>query len=283
MTSPTPQIRLRQVTSAYWIATFDQGPVNLIDPGTIRELDALVTRVETDPDVRVIVFESADPDFYLAHYDVLVDKRETMSMPPGRSGMHPWLDVLTRLSRVPAVTVASIRGRARGAGSEFVLACDVRFASRERAVLGQFEVGIGAGPGGGPTARLPRLVGRGRALEILLGADDFPGELAERYGYVNRAVPDAELDSFVDAFARRIAGFDKRAVAETKAFVDAASLPEDAEFPAALDSFFASVARGSTRERVIGLVGEGLQQRGHVELDLGRRAGRHDGDGSRAG
>jgi enoyl-CoA hydratase/carnithine racemase len=283
MTSATPQIRMRQVSSAYWIATFDHRPINLIDPDTIRELDALVTRLEVDPDVRVIVFDSADPDFYLAHYDVLVDKQETISMPRGRSGMHPWLDVLTRLSRLPAVTVASIRGRARGAGSEFVLACDVRFASRERAVLGQFEVGIGAVPGGGPMARLPRLVGRGRALEILLGADDFPGELAERYGYVNRAVPDNELDAFVDAFARRIAGFDKRAIAGTKAFVDAASLPEDAEFPAALDSFFESVARDGTRQRVIGLVGEGLQQHGDVELDLGRRVGRHDHDESRAG
>jgi enoyl-CoA hydratase/carnithine racemase len=283
MTSATPQIRMRQVSSAYWIVTFDHRPINLIDPDTIRELDALVSRLEADPDVRVIVFDSADPDFYLAHYDVLVDKQETISMPPGRSGMHPWLDVLTRLSRLPAVTVASIRGRARGAGSEFVLACDVRFASRERAVLGQFEVGIGAVPGGGPMARLPRLVGRGRALEILLGADDFPGELAERYGYVNRAVPDNELDAFVDAFARRIAGFDKRAIAETKAFVDAASLPEDAEFPAALDSFFESVARDGTRQRVIGLVGEGLQQHGGIELDLGRRVGRHDHDESRAG
>jgi len=144
------QISLLQHTPAYWRATFDYPPINVIGPATILELDALISRLETDPSVRVIVFDSANPEFYLAHYDMFVDKATTMAMKPGRSGMHPWLDVLTRLSRVPAATIACIRGRARGAGSEFALACDMRFASREKAVLGQFEVGVGAVPGGGP-------------------------------------------------------------------------------------------------------------------------------------
>jgi enoyl-CoA hydratase/carnithine racemase len=179
------QIRVERRSGAYWRARFEHPPINLIDPRTIAELDSLATQLETDPDVRVIVFESADPEFFLAHYDVLVDKAVSVAMKPGPTGLHPWPDVLLRLSRAPVVSIASLRGRARGAGSEFALACDVRFGSRERCILGQFEVGVGAVPGGGPMARLARLVGRGRALEILLSADDFPGDLAERYGYIN--------------------------------------------------------------------------------------------------
>jgi len=265
----TNQIRVDMRSPGYWTATFDHPPINLIDPETIYELDALVNKLETDPDLRVVVFNSASPEFYLAHYDVLVDKAVTASMKPGRTGMHPWLDTLVRLSRAPVVSIASIRGRARGAGSEFVLACDIRFASREKAVLGQFEVGIGAVPGGGPMARLPRLVGRGRALEILLGANDFSGELAERYGYVNRAIPDDELDGFVDAFAQRLAQFDKRAIAETKGFVDQTTLPADAEFPPALTAFFNSVQRPETGKRAKALLQMGLQQRSEAELRLG--------------
>jgi enoyl-CoA hydratase/carnithine racemase len=118
--------------------------------------------------------------------------------------------MLARLSRAPVASIASIRGRATGVGSELALACDMRFASREKAILSQWEVGAGLVPGGGPMARLPRLIGRGRALEVLLSADDIDGDLAERYGYVNRSLPDAELDGFVDALARRIASFDSR-------------------------------------------------------------------------
>jgi enoyl-CoA hydratase/carnithine racemase len=274
----SPQIRLTKRTPAYWAATFDHPPINLIDPDTIRQLGQLVAEIETDPDVCVVVFDSADPDFFLAHYDVAVPKAITVSMEPGRSGMHPWLDTLVRLSRAPIVSIASIRGRARGAGSEFVLACDIRFASRERAVLGHFEVGIGAVPGGGPMARLSRLIGRGRALEVLLGADDFPGDLAERYGYVNRAVPDAELEAFVDSFARRLAGFEKRAIAETKAFVDQVSLPPDSEFPPALKAFFDSVAQPETRQRSVALLQRGLQQRTDVEMSLGKEVARYASD-----
>ena len=124
--------------------------------------------------------------------------------------------MLARLSRAPVVSIASIRGRATGVGSELALASDMRFASREKAILSQWEVGAGLVPGGGPMARLPRLIGRGRALEVLLSADDIDGDLAERYGYVNRSFPDAELDGFVDALATRISSFDKEALAETK-------------------------------------------------------------------
>lgn len=270
------QIEVSSPAPGYWRARFSNPPINLVDPDTIGELSRLLGRLEDDPEPRVVVFDSADPDFFLAHYDVLADKARTAAMAPGPTGMHPWLDVLARLSRAPVVSVAAIRGRARGAGSEFVLACDIRFASAEKAILGQFEVGVGAVPGGNPMARLAGLVGRGRALEVVLGADDFPGALAERYGYVNRALPDAELDAFVDRFARRIAGFDKAALAEAKTFVDAVSLPDDALFPPALAAFFRSTARPETRERMARLLERGLQRRSALELELGRRVAEPD-------
>jgi enoyl-CoA hydratase/carnithine racemase len=252
-------------------AIFNNPPINLVDPDTISELSALIEKLETDPEIKVIVFESGDPDFFLAHYDVLVDKARTATMAKGPTGMHPWLDVLVRLSRAPVVSIASIRGRARGAGSEFALSCDIRFASAEKAVLGQFEVGVGVVPGGNPMARLAGLMGRGRAIEVVLGADDFPGALAERYGYVNRAIPDADLDAFVDRFARRIAGFNKDALADAKRFIDESSLPGDELFPPALDQFFISSKRPTTRARMTKLLEEGLQKRSDVELNLGQR------------
>ena len=143
--------------------------------------------------------------------------------------MHAWLDLLVRLSRAPVVSIASIRGRVRGAGSEFVLACDLRFASRENALLGQFEVGTGVVPGSGPMAQLSRLVGRGRALEILLVADDLDGPRAERYGYVNRVIADDQLDDEVDEIASRLARFDHDAIARTKSYVDQVTLPADSD------------------------------------------------------
>src|SRR5262249_28790477 len=158
------------------------------------------------------------------------------------TGLHPLPDALVRLTRMPVVSIALIRGRATGVGSELALACDMRFASREKAILSHFEVGAAVVPGGGPMARLPRLMGRGRALEVLLGAEDIRGDLAELYGYVNRALPDAELDGFVDALANRIASFDKRALRDTKRLTNDASLPPDVEIAAGWDACAASLA-----------------------------------------
>ena len=183
-----------------------------------------------------MVFRSDKPGYFMAHWDALADNARVAGMQPGPTGLHPYLDNFVRLSRLPAATISEIRGRARGAGSEFVLATDIRFAS-ETAILGQFEVGLGAIPGGGPMARLGRLAGRGRALEILLGGDDIPAVLAAQYGYVNRVIPDAEIEGFTDAFARRIAAFDKVAVAGIKKLVDVATLPEDTEFAPGLQAF----------------------------------------------
>jgi enoyl-CoA hydratase/carnithine racemase len=207
--------------------TFDHPPINAVTATTVAELAELVGLIESDPDLNVVVFDSANPDFYLAHYDTENDPGRTAALGVGPTGMHAWLDLLVRLSRAPAVSIASIRGRVRGAGSEFVLACDLRFASRENALLGQFEVGTGVVPGGGPVARVSRLVGRGRALEILLVADDLDGPRAEQYGYVNRVIADEELDDEVDAIASRLARFDHDAIARTKSYVDQVTLPAE--------------------------------------------------------
>jgi enoyl-CoA hydratase/carnithine racemase len=216
----------------------------------------------------VVVLTSANPDYFGAHYDTEGDPGRTVSMPPGPTGMHPWLDLTARLSRAPVLSIASIRGRARGAGSELALAADIRLAG-DRAILAQFEVGTGVVPGGGPLARLPRLVGRGRALEILLVADDLDAATAERYGYVNRVVPDADLEAETDRMARRVASFDKQAIAEAKALVDAASLPDDAELPPALAAFFASSARPATLARFAALRERGYGSDGELERRLG--------------
>jgi enoyl-CoA hydratase/carnithine racemase len=212
---------------SYCRVTFDHQPINTITATTVVELSELVDLIEQDLDLNVVVFASANPDFYLAHYDTEHDPGRTAALPVGPSGMHAWLDLLVRLSRAPAVSIASIRGRARGAGSEFVLACDLRFASRENALLGQFEVGTGVVPGGGPMARLSRLVGRGRALEILLVADDLDGPRAEQYGYVNRVIADDRLDDEVDEIASRLARLDHDAIARTKSYVDQVTLPAE--------------------------------------------------------
>jgi enoyl-CoA hydratase/carnithine racemase len=261
-------IAVERVTPQYWRVTFDHGPINTITADTVAELSRLVDEIERDEHLTVVVFTSANPEFFLAHYDTEGDPAKTLSMPPGPTGMHPWLDVTARLSRAPVVSIASIRGRARGAGSEFVLAADIRLAG-DNAILGQFEVGTGIVPGGGTIARLPRLIGRGRALEVLLVADDIDAALAERYGYVNRVVPDDQLDEETDRIARRLESFDKQAIAETKALVDVASLPDDAELAPALSAFFASAGRPGAQTRVAALAAHGYGQDSELERRLG--------------
>jgi enoyl-CoA hydratase/carnithine racemase len=219
--------RVDRRSTGYCRVTFDHPPINTLTATTVTDLSELVGLIEEDADLNVVVFDSANPDFYLAHYETEHDAGRTAALPASPTGMHRWLDLLVRLSRAPVVSIASIRGRVRGAGSEFVLACDLRFASRENALLAQFEVGTGVVPGGGPTAWLPRLVGRGRALEILLLADDLDGPRAELYGYVNRAIADDRLDAEVDAMAVRLARFDHDAIARTKSYVDHVTLPPD--------------------------------------------------------
>jgi enoyl-CoA hydratase/carnithine racemase len=170
------------------------------------------------------------------------------------------MDTFVRLTKSPVASIAKIRGCVRGGSSEFVLACDMRFASRENTRIGHPEVGVGVHPGGGGTERLPHLVGRGRALEIVLSANDFDGDTAERYGYVNRSLPDAELDSFVDALARRIASFDRAAIATAKRLVNEVSLPSADRLLDAITSFGNALTWPETLQRVQTVLKLGLQR-----------------------
>ena len=267
------EIRLARRSPTYWQVTFDHPPLNIFGPETIPQLNEIITALETDEHVKVVVFDSAVEGFFLTHYDFLARLEDLTGLPPGPTGLQPLPDMLVRLSRAPVVSIALIRGRATGVGSELALASDMRFASREKAILSQWEVGVGLVPGGGPMARLPRLMGRGRALEVLLGADDMRGDLAELYGYVNRSLPDADLDGFVDALATRIASFDKRAIIETKRLVNAASLPPDVEIAAGWDACLASMVRPAAQERIKTLMERGFHKPGDAENRLGYYVG----------
>jgi enoyl-CoA hydratase/carnithine racemase len=211
----TKQILLTRRSPAYWRVTIDNPPINVMGPEMVRQFQEVINALETDEHVRVVVFDSAVDDYFLNHSDFLAKLEDLTAMPAGPTGLPPWPDFLVRLTRAPVVSIALIRGRATGNGSEITLACDMSFASREKAILSQWEVGVGMVAGGGPMARLPQLIGRNRALEVLLGSDDIRGDQAEAYGYVNRALPDTDLDGFVEVLATRIAGFDKWAIAHT--------------------------------------------------------------------
>jgi len=259
VTESTAPLRIIEETPAYWRVVFDYPPFNVVDATLFQGLQDLLARMDVSPSLRVIVFESASPEFYLSHFD-LTGKTGNITTAVGPSGLPILADTFVRLSRSAVASIAKIRGCVRGVSSEFVLACDMRFASRENTLLGQPEVGVGVHPGGGGTERLPHLVGRGRALEIVLGANDFDGETAERYGYVNRALPEAELDGFVDALARRIASFDQRAVAAAKNLVNQVSLPSADQVLNALNSFQTALTWPEAQRRIQGLVRRGLQQ-----------------------
>jgi enoyl-CoA hydratase/carnithine racemase len=269
LAKPSTRFTVTRCSPSLWRVTFHNPPINLIDPVMVVELHRLLNEIEQDKEVAVVMFDSADPDFFLAHYDIAADASAYDALPAAPSPLHHWSDFLIRLGKSQAVTITALRGRARGAGSEFALATDIRFASRERAVLGQFEVGIGAIPGGGPSTRLPGIVGRGRAFEILFGGEDFDGELAERYGYVNRALPDAEFVKFVDAFAERVSRFDLLALADIKRFVNAASLPADNTLTAEMDAFVEAAARPAMSSIVQQAFEQGFQQRSALELNVG--------------
>ena len=256
--SATP-LRIIEETPAYWRVVFDYPPFNIVDAIIFQGLQDLLARMDASPGLRVVAFESADPEFYLSHFD-LTGKTGNITTAVGPSGLPILTDTFVRLTKSPVVSIAKIRGCVRGASSEFVLACDMRFASRENTRLGQPEVGVGVHPGGGGTERLPHLVGRGRALEIILGAGDFDADTAERYGYVNRALSDAELDGFVDALARRIASFDRRAVAAAKHLINQVSLPSADHLLGALNSFLTSLTWPEAQQRIEILLRRGLQR-----------------------
>ena len=266
------QIRVVRRSPAYWRVTIDNPPINVMGPEMVREFQELINALEADEHVRVVVFDSAVEDYFLNHSDFFAKLEDLTSMPAGPTGLPPWPDFLARLTRAPFTSIALIRGRATGNGSELTLACDMSFASREKAIFSQWEVGVSLVAGGGPMARLPRLMGRNRALEVLLSSEDIRGEQAEAYGYVNRALPDADLDAFVEAFATRIAGFDKWAIANTKRLVNT-SLPPDVELAAGWDACMASIGRPAAQERIKALMAIGFHKPGDVENRLGYHIG----------
>src|SRR5260221_2328252 len=263
-TNPAAPVRVIEETSAYWRVVFDYPPFNIVDTTIFEGLQDLLVRMDTSQSLRVVIFESASPDFYLAHFD-LTGKTGNITTAVGPSGLPILMDTFVRITKSPVVSIAKIRGCVRGVSSEFVLACDMRFASRENTRLGQPEVGVGVHPGGGGTERLPHLVGRGRALEIILGANDFDGDTAERYGHVNRALPDAELDGFVDALARRIASFDRRPIAAAKNLINQVSLPSVDRLLDGLNSFTTALTWPETQRRFQALAKRGLGQPGEME------------------
>src|SRR6476620_2292636 len=257
-------IQVIEETPANWRVVFDYPPFNILDATIFAGLQDLLLRMDASPKLRVVVFESAIPDFYLAHFD-LTGKTRNITTAVGPSGLPMLMDTFVRLTKSPVVSIAKIRGCVRGGSSEFVLACDMRFASREKTRLGQPEVGVGVHPGGGGAERLPPLVGRGRALEIILSANDFDGDTAERYGYVNRALPDAELDSFVDALARRIASFDRSAIAAAKNLINQVSLPSADRLLDSFTSFGTALTWPEAQQRIQTLLERGLQRDGDFE------------------
>jgi enoyl-CoA hydratase/carnithine racemase len=200
------------------------------------------------------------------------------SVSPDRARAAGWVATIAvrpgwQLSELPVVTIAKLRSRARGAGSELALACDMRFAARENAILGQPEAGFGTSPGAGGVQHLARLLGRGRAMEAILGADDFDAETAERYGWINRALPDADLDAFVARLARRIASFPTEAVRSTKQVLNELTLPGADAIRADARRFHQLVGSDTVRARAATLFAQGLQTSGPLELDLGDRIG----------
>jgi enoyl-CoA hydratase/carnithine racemase len=246
-----------------WTVTFSNPPINMFVPATIVELGTIMTELESDPSVKVVVFQTGNPDFFVAHLDVAkaAERPEVLGF---------WRDFVVRLASAPVVSIAKIRGRTRGIGNEFVLACDMRFASRQSAIFGNPEVGVGLVPGGGALEWLPRLIGRSRALEFVLSADDFDADIAERYGWVNRTLDDDDLDAFVDTLVQRLTSFDRETLGAAKAQINRFGMPTAAEIQSSIDMFFPALASpgGQARRAKLRTLAYGVPS--DFELNFGR-------------
>ena len=257
------QFNVDRTYTGRWTITFNNPPINMFLPSTIDELRALMTELEADPSVKVVVFQSANPDFFTAHLDVAkaAERPEVLGL---------WRDFVLRLSSTPVVSIAKVRGRTRGIGNEFVLACDMRFASRQNALFGQPEIGVGLVPGGGALEWLPRLVGRSRALEVVLSGDDFDADIAERYGWVNRSLDNDNLDSFVDTLALRLASFDRETLSAAKAQINRFGTPTTTELQSSNDLLFPMLALPGAQARRAKIRNIGYGVRSDFELNFGR-------------
>ena len=241
-----------------WV-TIDHPPINLFDLVLIQEMDRIGRALEGDDAVRVVVLQSANPEFFIAHADVTLIQRLPKNVPPKPTVLGGFHQMVERFRTMPKATIGKIEGRARGGGSELLLSLDMRFGAIGRAILGQPEVAVGILPGGGGTQRLPRLMGRGRALEVILGGQDFPAELAERYGYINRALPADALGPFVEQLAHRIASFPASAIALAKAAVHAAELPTVEGLLEEAHYFNQTLATPEAQERMAAFMAAGGQ------------------------
>ncbi|HEV2424510.1 MAG TPA: enoyl-CoA hydratase/isomerase family protein [Terriglobia bacterium] len=261
--SDLSQFNIDRTCRGLWTITFSNPPINIFVPTTIVELGALMTDLEADPSVKVVVFQSANPDFFVAHLDVAkaAERPEVLGL---------WREFVLRLASTPVVSIAKVRGRTRGIGNEFVLACDMRFASRQNALFGQPEVGVGLIPGGGALEWLPRLVGRSRALEIALSAEDFDADIAQRYGWVNRTLDDGDLDSFVDTLVQRLASFGRETLGAAKAQINRFGMPTAAELQSSNEMIFPMLALPDAQSRRVKLRGIGYGVRSDFELNFGR-------------
>ena len=255
--------------------TFANPPVNFIVGETVLRLVQLVDELAGDPDIQVVVFDSGVPDFFFNHFDLAA--AADFPAPEGEDAVPVWTDLVLKLSKAPYITIATIRGRTRGGGNELSLALDLRYASREHAIFGQPEVGVGLLPGGGGTERLPRTIGRDRALEAILTSDDYDADTAERWGWVTRALPDSELDAFVDAIVARLASFDRASLASAKAMINRAVLPPDADLVKAYGEFARSLTLPGFLSRAAGFQAFADQ----VGLDLEYRLGEYIGIANR--
>jgi enoyl-CoA hydratase/carnithine racemase len=258
----TTRVTVDKKVPGFWRVTLNHPPINTVDDLMYDEVFDLVQAIDAEPALKVVTFESANRDYFLAHYGV----GESQS----RFGKPRWREAAVQLAKSNVLSVAVVRGRARGGGSEFALACDIRFASREKAIFGQPEVGFGLIPGGGALERLPLLVGRSRAIEIVLGADDFDADTAERYGWINRALPEAELDDFVQGFVRRVLAFDGHALATAKQRLNQVLLPDPGQLAATQAAFGETLRSPNAGELMSKARDRGLGTAGEFELNLGR-------------
>jgi enoyl-CoA hydratase/carnithine racemase len=263
MTDSQSKVTINKQVPGYWRVALENPPINTVDDHMYDEIFDLVEAMGAEPTLKVVTFESTNTDFFLAHYGL----GESTS----RFGIPRWIDAAIGLARSNVLSIAVVRGRARGGGCEFALACDLRFASRETAIFGQPEVGLGLIPGGGALERLPLLVGRARAIEIVLGANDFDADTAERYGFINRAIPDAELDDFIADLVRRVRSFDGKALAAAKQILNQTFLPNEDQLASTQTTFGATIG-WTGAERLIPKARElGLGTLSDFELELGKR------------
>lgn len=271
----SPVIKTTKITPSYWRATFSDPPLNIQGDAFFRDFYALVDQITGDPDVKVVVFDSSSEIFFSTHVDLL--KPLDPNLWPGSPR---YWDSITRLANAPVLTVAAIRGIAYNAGAEIAAVLDVRFGSKEKAVLAQLEVGFGANPGGGGIELLSRLAGRSRALEVVLGADRIDADTAALYGWINRAIPDAQFEEFVDNFARRVAGWDHYAIAAAKKLInERTGFPTANQQQESFNSFLAAVAQGAVSARLKAMGAAGLQTNLNFEINLDEEELKFVGDG----